>query len=218
MRSCFTAIGCGALLVAGLVVGWLARDEIAGFVSGLAGGEETAVELAEPAGPALARQAERKVIALGQGATEEATLSVEEIEAWIRYGLKGFFPDYVAELSAAIEDERLVLAGRVAVKQVPGIERLGPAAALLGDTTAVSLRGRLDGLEPGHGVFYVDEIRIGLIPLPAAMRDELLAELRGGPADGLPANAVPFELPEFVTDVGVRGDEVFLRRSSPKDR
>jgi hypothetical protein len=218
MRSCFKLIGCGALLVAGLAVGWFARDDIAGFVSGIVDGSETPIEAAASSAPAAARRAEDKIVALGQGEYEEATLDAEELNAWIEYGLKGFFPSYISDVAAAIEDETLVLAGRVALGEVPGIEQLGAWVAFLGDTARVSVRGRLDGLRAGAGVYYVDDVQVGALPLPGAMRDELLTQLKRGSTDGLPTNAVAFELPRFVTDVGVREDYVFLRSSVERGR
>jgi hypothetical protein len=54
---------------------------------------------------------------------------------------------------------------------------------------------------------------VGALPLPTAMRDQLLAQLKGGARGDLPTNAVAFELPQFVTDVGVREDLIFLKSS-----
>lgn len=211
MRSCFKLIGCGTLLVAGLVAGWLARDEIASYVSAVVDGKEAPLEASSPHLPELARRAEEKIVALGQGEYDETTLDAGELNAWIEYGLRGFFPSYIGDVTAAIEAERLVLAGRVALREVPGIEGFGPWVAFLGDTARVSFSGRLDGLRPGAGVYYVEDVQVGAVPLPAAMRDQLLTQLKGGSSSDLPTNAVAFELPQFVTDVGVREDRVFLR-------
>ncbi len=217
MRSCIALIGLGALLVAGAAVGWFAREDIAEFVSGIIERGETVEASASPS-RALARRAEDKIVALGQGELEEAALDADELNAWIEHGLKGFFPAYISDVAAAVEDEKLVLAGRVALKQVPGIERLGSWVAFLGDTARVSVRGRLDGLRPGAGVYFVDDVQVGALPLPDAMRDELLTQLKRGSSGDLPTNALAFELPAFVTDVGVRGDHVFFRGAVEADR
>ena len=208
MRSCATAVGIGAVVVAVGLAGWLARDDIVRFVSGR-GGE---LENAATAGPDLAREVEAKVVALGQSEGREATLSTAELDSWIRYGLEGFFPSYISDVTTAIEEQRLVLSGRVALKEVPDIERMGPAVMFFGDTALVVVRGELDGLANGWGIFYVDEVKVGLVPLPDAMRDQLLARLKGGAQEGVPSNAVAFMLPDFVTDIGVREDRVVLRR------
>ncbi|UCF20593.1 MAG: hypothetical protein JSU87_04055 [Gemmatimonadota bacterium] len=210
MRSCLSAIGCGTLLLAGLAAGWLFHEEIGDVVAALRGKDEAATEVTAPDGAALAREVEERIVALGQGRVDEVVLSVQELDSWIRYGLQGFFPSYISDVTAGIEDEALVLAGRVAMRELPGASRLGAAVALLGDTAMVTARGRLDGLAPGRGVMFVDNVQVGPMPLPDAWRDQLLAQLRAGAAD-LPANAVPFDLPRFVTDVGVRGDHVVLR-------
>ncbi len=199
--------------MAGVVAGWLARDEIASYVSAVLDRGEAPLEAASSTVPDLARRAEEKIVALGQGELEEATLDAEELNAWIEYGLRGYFPPYVSDVAAAIEEERLVLKGRVALQEVPGIEGMGPWVAFLGDTASVSFSGRLDGLRPGAGVYFVEDVQVGALPLPTAMRDQLLAQLKGGARGDLPTNAVAFELPQFVTDVGVREDLIFLKSS-----
>ncbi len=213
MRSCLAIIGLGTVILAALVAGWFARDEISGFVSGIVDREKepSSVEVAAPGSPELARRAEGKIVALGQGELSETELSADELDSWVRHGLAGYFPSYVSDVTVGVEDERLVLAGKVRLKEVPGIERLGPAVALFGDTAAVRLKGRPDGLGPGRGIFYVEGVQIGLLPLPEPMRDELLTQLQGGRESELPVNAIVFEVPRFVTDVGVRGDRVFFR-------
>jgi hypothetical protein len=223
IRGCLKTIGCGSLLVAGLFVGWFARDDIARFAKGAAQKvvqrEAAPVELAGSTVPDLARQVEDKIIALGQGEMDEAVLSAEELDSWIRYRLEGFFPDYISGISASIADEdRLQLAGRVATDDLPGLDGLGIAASIIPDTADVAASGRLDGLEPGRGVFYIESLRLGTLPLPDAWRDQLIEELRGAAEEGLPVNAVTFELPPFVTDISVRGDQIVLRSASPDDR
>ncbi len=218
MRSCFKLIGCGTLLVAGLLTGWLARDEIASYVSAVFARGERSMEAAASNAPDLARRAEDKIVALGQGELEEARLDAEELNAWIEYGLRGFFPSYISDVTASIEEEKLLLGGRVALREVPGIEQFGSWVAFLGDTARVSFGGRLDGLRPGVGIYFVDEVQVGAVPLPSAMRDQLLAQLKGGSGGDLPTNAVAFELPPFVTDVGVREDHIFLRSSVGRGR
>jgi hypothetical protein len=218
MRSCLKLIGCGTLLVAGLVAGWLARDEIASYVSAVIGRGEAPMEAAASGAPELARRADDKIVALGQGELDEAVLDTDELNAWIEYGLRGFFPSYVSDVTAAIEEEQLVLAGRVALQEVPGIERMGPWVSFLGDTARVTFSGRLDGLRPGAGIYFVDEVQVGALPLPGAMRDQLLAQLKGGSNGDLPANAVAFPLPNFVADIGVREGRVFLRGSVAERR
>ncbi len=215
MRSCLAAVGFGVLLLVGLViVGWYNREAIVDFVSGEGGHDEEQVEsVASPsADPALARRAEAKIISLGQGDFDEITLDVAELNGWIAGGLAGYFPEYVSGISATIEEEQLVLNGNVAIREVPGIDGLGPMVAFLGDTTNVTLRGRLDGLGRGRGVYTIDVVQLGVVPLPEAARDELLRQLKGDSDDGLPLNTVVILLPPFVSDIGLRGDEVFLRK------
>ena len=213
MGSCLSKVAFGVLLLAGLlIVGWFNRDEVVEFVSGVTDASESQVESEIPAGQSLARRAETKIISLGQGDSQEVTLDVEELNGWITGGLAGYFPDYISGISAAIEEELLVLNGDIAVREVPGIDELGPMVAFLGDTTNVTLRGRLDGLGPGRGVYYIDAVQIGVVPLPETARDGLMKQLKGNTKDGLPDNAVVILLPQFVADIGVRGDEVFLRK------
>lgn len=208
MRSCLAVVAAVTLVVLA-ALGWLARDEVGGFVSRVLGrGEpnpyETSAELAE--------RAENKVVDLGQGAVEEIELSLAELNSWIEYGLKGYFPEFLSDVRTSIvEEERLVLEGRVITRSVPGIERMGPVSMFLGDTADVRVTGRIDGREAGVGQYQVEEVRVGAITLPDAWRDQLLAQLRARAVQG-EANVVLFELPRFVLDIGVRDDRVILRR------
>lgn len=215
LRGCFSMVVATILVVAVLVVGFLKRDELTEFARGAAAKvldrQEETVELAGATAPELARQAEQKVIALGQGDSEEVTLSSEELSGWIQHRLAGFFPDYISDVRAAIDEERLNLSGRVATASIPGLEQLGPAASFLPDTAEISTVGRLDGLELGRGVYYIETLQIGALPLPDAWRDDVLAKLKGEADGGLQVNAVAFDLPPFVSDIGVREGRVFLR-------
>lgn len=214
MRSCLSLIGLLTVATAVLVGGWLFRDEIGIVLSALRSRSEPSVEAAAVTGPELAREAEAKILALGRGGIDEATLTPAELNGWVRYGLEGFFPDFVADVSASVDEyDRLVLGGRVVVSDIPGAERFGALGSLFGDTADVSVRGRLDGLEAGRGVLYVDRLQIGALVLPELVRGELIDELAGERDDDLPANAVTFELPPFVSDIGVRGGQIVLERS-----
>ncbi len=216
MRSCLAVIAAVTLIVL-LTVGWLTRDRLGELISSVTGRGETEVE-APLTTEQLARQAENKVVALGQGELEEARLTVDELNSWIEYGLKRFFPTFLSEVTMGLADEeRVALSGRVATREVPGIERMGPFAMFMGDTADVQVRGRVDGLAPGRGVFYIDEVQVGALTLPEALRDQLLAQLRGGGRSTLPANSVGFELPKFVGDVAVREDGIVLRRAARAD-
>ncbi len=185
--------------------------------SQLLGREEVLSPTSETPSPLLARRVEEKIIGLGQGQMDEATLSPLELDSWIRYGLQGYFPGFISDLSTAIEKDRVVLSGRVAMEQVPGAERLGFARVLFGDTAEVTVNGRVDGLAPGRGLFQVDEVYVGAVLLPSKLRDQLLAQVKGGSNPDLPVNAVGFDLPDFVTDVAVRGDSLVLRSSLESD-
>lgn len=208
MRSCAVVIGVVTLLVAGLVAAVFYSDDVRHLAARVVPGLEPPASAAV-GGPELAERVEAKVVALGQGDAEEMKLSAEEVNAWITHGLRGYFPSFLADVTAALAEDDLTLAGRVIVRQVPGIERLGPMVAFLGDTADVSASGRLDGLEPGRGVFYIDVVRLGAVPLPDQLRDQLLAAIRGS-TEG--ANAVSFELPPFVGDLAVREGELVMRR------
>lgn len=227
MRTCLSIIGSGILLVALAVGIWVKRDEVADFLNRLNGDEIPTIEAAggaasaggtvspEATGPGadLARGVERKIISLGQGRESEIVLTPDELNAWIAHGLKGYFPAYVSDVSAGLEDdERLVLRGRVAMASVPGLEDLDQVARFVGDTAAVQVKGRLDGIAPGRGIYFVEGAQVGPLPLPEPVAHDLIARLRrGAPSDTLPAGALEFELPPFVTDIAIRGGGVHMR-------
>lgn len=218
MRSCGTAAGCGALLGVLLVAGYLYRDDVVRLAAEVIPGIEAPAGPVETGGAALGRRVEDRIVALGQGEIDEVVLTEEEVNAWIEHGLRGFFPEYLSDVLADLTGEKIELSGRVAVRQVPGIERLGMMAAFLTDTADVSAAGRVDGLGSGRGVFRVDAVRVGAVPLPDPMRDQLLVAIRGQTGDRSQGNAIAFPLPEFVTDVAVREGRLVLRGGGSAER
>lgn len=220
VRGCVLVIVVATFVVIGLAVAWLFRDPLRHLASRVIPGYEyeAAVGETELGGPELARQVDERIVALGQGEIEEVTLSERELNAWITYGLKGYFPAYLDEVTADLRSEDAMLAGRVAVREVPGIERLGAMAAFLGDTADVAVIGSVDGLEPGLGVFYIEVARLGAMTLPDPMRDQLLAAIRPRSRNDRGANAVVFQLPEFVGDVAVREERLVLSRREVSGR
>lgn len=207
------------LLLALAVGGWMLRGEMNERIDRwLGGGSAESAEVSAAATPEAGRRAEEKVIALGRGERDEIALSETELNGWIRHGLVEFFPDFVSDVAAQMdEQDRLTLAGRLAVADVPGLDELGVPRFLLGDTVPVRVVGRVDGLRPGRGLLHVASIGLGSLTLPDAMRDELVKRFgAGGEAgsDGVPAGAVSFELPEFVADIAVRDRQLILRRSA----
>lgn len=208
-------ITTGAVLLAVAAFAWMKRDEVAGFLHSQFARDEVTIEAAaitQTSSAEAAKRAERKIIALGRGDTREVQLTPEEIDAWVSQSLKGFFPNYVDGVHASIDDdERLVLTGMVSIRDVPGMDRFGPLIRLVGDTAPVLISGRLDGLAPGRGVYYVEHARVGPLPLPESVREQLLSQLGQETDEWLPAGAVAFELPRFVTDIAVRNGQIYLR-------
>ncbi|MEE9155203.1 MAG: hypothetical protein V3U38_01050 [Gemmatimonadota bacterium] len=212
IRSCISSLGWGALVVALAIVGWIKRDELVHALERARGGPRIEAAADEVTGPELARQAENKIVALGQGEMVEAVFSAEELDSWIRYSLAGYFPEFVDDVGAEIdEQQRLVLSGDVAIIEIPGLERLGLVASLVGDTARVRVRGRVDGFSPGRGIYYVDDIQIGPLPLPAELRDYVIANLSEEASDIAPKGALSFELPLFVSDVAIRDGRLHVR-------
>lgn len=214
-RGCVLIVVATTLVVLGLGAAWLFRDPIGRLASRVIPGYEyeSGVDEIGADGPELARRVDERIVALGQGEIEEATLSERELNAWITHGLKGYFPAYLNDVTADLRSEDVMLTGRVSVREVPGVERLGTMAAFLGDTADVAVTGTVDGLEAGRGVFYVDDVRVGALTLPQPMRDQLLAAIRSRSGNDRGANAVVFQLPGFVGDVAVRDERLILRRA-----
>jgi hypothetical protein len=214
VRGCLLVIVAATLVVVGLATAWLFRDPLGRLASRVIPGYEVeeGVDSIATGGPQLAGEVDERMVALGRGELEEVTLSERELNAWITYGLKGYFPGYLDRVTANLRSDDVVLAGRVSVRDVPGIERLGTMAAFLGDTADVAVTGTVDGLAPGRGVFYVEDVRVGAMTLPDPMRDQLLAAIRGRSGNGGGSNAVVFEVPEFVGDVAVHDERLVLRR------
>lgn len=211
-RGCLAKIGClGVAAAVGLAL-WIAREPARYAVRRWVAPRE---EAAQPDPPVVTRierdeteSADEKLASLAERG--EARFTEAEVQGWVTQQVKPWLPDYVKDVRLTLLESQVQLDARVETRRVPGIEKVGAIADVIGDTADVATIGTVDGVGAGRGAFFVERMTVGGIPLPDPVRDRLLAPLRVD-ADRLPANAVPFPLPPPAWDIGVRGGALVMR-------
>jgi hypothetical protein len=83
-------------------------------------------------------------------------------------------------------------------------------AALLPDTTEVTVRGQLLPLDGGRVAFAIDEVTAAHIPLPRRIVPAALERLGRRDEPGLPRDALALPLPPGAAGAYVRADSLVL--------
>jgi len=191
-------------LVAGLVAaGWLYRDRIAAAL-GMSGAGPV-----EPS-PELADAAQRKLERLASGEDARVGLAQEEVQSLLLFRYAGLLPAFVDSPRVQIQGDRIRVRARVPVSELPRINELGEAAAILPDTTDIEIRGQLLPLDGGRVALAVDDVSASGIRVPMRLVPGALKRIGRVDEPGLPPDALALPLPPGATSAYIRGDSLFF--------
>ncbi|MGH7551881.1 MAG: hypothetical protein ACREMQ_02510 [Longimicrobiales bacterium] len=213
IRGLFRMVFGLVVLAALLVAGWIYRDPIRSIWHRARVEVEPriATPLAMPpapeTSPELADEADRKLSGLAGGTRGHVALAEVEVQSLLRYRYAQLLPAFVDSLRIEFDGSRIRLRGRLPVDKLP---RLGEAAALLPDTTEVTVTGQILPLEDGRIALAVDEVTAANIPLPRRFVPGALTRLGRRDEPGLPVDAVALPLPPGVGAAYVRNDSLVL--------
>ncbi|MGH7445694.1 MAG: hypothetical protein ACREKM_12490 [Longimicrobiales bacterium] len=205
--GCLRGIVALVLVAALAVVAFLNRDRLMDMWQDVRGVAVTAPE--EPS-PELAERALRKLDALGDGSAQTATLTEVELQSLLQYQYTGLLPGFIDSVRVELEDDRIRVTGRVPIDRLPDVEGLSQAAALLPDTTDLTVTGQLLPLTGGRVALAVDEVSVSRIPLPDRLVSTALRRLGRRDEAGLPADAIALPLPAGAINAYVRGDSLVV--------
>jgi hypothetical protein len=160
----------------------------------------------------LAETAEEKLASLAgrQAAPGRIALTEAELQSLVEYRLAAVLPPYIAAPRVRLEDGRMRLEARVAMRRLPELPELGELGAFLPDTADVAATGHLIPLGPGRVAIALDGISVARVPLPARLIPPVLRRLGRKDEDGLPANAIAAPLPAGAGAAYVLGDSMVL--------
>ena len=205
MFGCLRRIIVLVLVLALLAGAWLYRDRLGSAWRELRGAPETPVLLPSPE---LADAAERKLESLSRG--ERVALSEVELQSLLRYRYAGVLPGFVDSTRVELDGDRLRLGARVPIDRLPSVAELGQAAAILPDTSELTLTGSLLPLPNDRVALAIDQVTVARIPLPRRLVPAALNRLGRRDEPGLPSDAIPLPLPSGATSAYIRGDSLVL--------
>ncbi len=205
--------GCLRIVIVVLAVGILAflgytnRDELRSLWNELSGSEPAAAAVPSQA---LADEAQAKLTDLSAGRIASASFAEAELQSLLMYEYQGLLPAFVDSPRVDIEDSRIIVTGRMPIDRLPDVDGMRQAAALLPDTTDLSLKAQVLPLGNGRVALAVDDITVSRIPLPQRLYAPALERLGRRDEAGLPSDALAVPLPPGVTNAYVRGDSLVL--------
>ena len=211
LRGCLAQIGCLTLVAGAGAAFWIFRGPAATLVQRWSERDRPPPAATRPAPATAADSVDASLARLAPA--EERAFTTEEVQAWLdaRWGPR--WPPYVHDVRITLLDSRLALEARVETRKVPGADAHGPLHDLLGDTAHVRIEGWLDGVGDGQGALFVERVLVNGLPLPAPVRDRLVAWATGSaPPDASQATpALAFPLPAPAWDLAVRDGRLVVR-------
>lgn len=208
-------IGCIVVLLLGVVVGWLLRDQL---FRGLRSTTETTAasswERLSPEGAARMRAALAKL----QDPRGPVFVSVKpaDLASYVYEQLARQLPPSADSVEAGAFAERLYVRASVKPADFGGPEVLGPLAGFLNDRERMQFGGAFHIVRPGLAEFRVQEIRLRDFPVPTGAIPRLLRRIeKGARPAGISEDGLPLVVPSYIGDVRVTPGTVTLYRNAP---
>lgn len=202
-----------ALLVVIAGLAWLYRDRIVEAWHQARGLRDEPLVPSE----ALADAAAARIDSLTSGHLERVAFSEVELQSMLRYRYAGIMPGFVDSARVQLDGDQVRLSGRVPLDRLPSGGALGDVAAVLPDTSEITLSGTMLPLRAGRVAFGVNQVSAARIPLPRRIIPSALRRLGRISEPGLPEDAIALRLPRGVNSAYIRNDSlVLIARARPR--
>jgi hypothetical protein len=179
---------------------------------------------ARPAPPGLSWAAAEtlgaKLLALDRrqkdGRTARAeTVEVTEKEVNSYVNLQANMPEGVSDVKVRFDRDRVAATASVDLDRLPGRPQAASSSwspfSLLGGRVPVAIRGKLVPQGDGFASFEVEEVRMGSMPLPVSVLEQLVASLTRGRDNPQGVDILsPFRLPYSMKRVRLQPDRALL--------
>lgn len=213
--GCLQKIGCLAVLVVLLVVGYLGRGLWLPMIRKPS--ESTAAAAGwQPLTDVGAGRAQRMLSQLSnEGGPPSVIVAPADLVAYIVQQLSQALPESADSIEAMAVDDRLCVRAHIKTSDFGDKKTLGPLAMILGEREPVSMCGVIHILSPGKGELQVKEFKIRELAIPGPAIPRLIRQM--GPTnrpEGLSADALPLATPPFVGDVAVRNGQIIISRAA----
>lgn len=206
MMGCMRRLVLLAIVVVLAAMGWLFRDRIAQAWREARGLREEPLVPSE----ALAAGAGARIDSLAAGRLERAAFSEVELQSLLQYRYAGIMPGFVDSARVELDGDRMRVSGRVPLDRLPSGGGLDEIAAVLPDTTEITLTGTLLPLEQSRVALAVNQVTAARIPLPRRIVPAALERLGRTSEQGLPPDAIALRLPSGVSSAYIRNDSLVL--------
>jgi hypothetical protein len=110
-------------------------------------------------------------------------------------------------VAAKIVDDRMYMRANANMAELKG--KLGPLGGVVNAREQVEMSGNFLVVKPGLGAFVVQSARVGAVAIPEGMIPRVVQQIvRTQRPEGLPANALPLQLPSYVGDIRIANGRV----------
>lgn len=217
--GCFRTIGCAVVLLAVLVAAWFFRDDLRRLLDRRDSAAVETVEVAwaplTPEGAARARtvltRLERRSGRVYENVppADLSSLIFEELS-------RDALPQSATSIEAATIGNALAIRADVRLSDFGGSDVLGALGSVLNDREQVQFGGTLDVVRPGLAQYRVNALRIGRLDVPPPLIPRLIRRIgQGTRPEGVADNALPLEIPAYIGDVRIDGNDVTLIKANP---
>jgi hypothetical protein len=141
-------------------------------------------------------------------------LTPAEAGSYLLASLNRQLPPSATNAQAAVIGNRLYVRSEVAWKDFGDSRALSSIRMLLGERDSVLIGGTIKMLHPGLAQFNVEEMKLGKFDVPTALRGRLVDEIKKRrPVAGVAHDALPVELPSYISDVRIENGKITLYKS-----
>ena len=130
----------------------------------------------------------------------------------LRYSVPRLMPDGVLDPEVILEDGRVYLRAKVALRLFPDLPDLGPIIGILPDTLDVALQASLMPFGNGMATLLVHRVEASRIPLPRRMVPGILTAMGRKGRPGLPPEALLVPLPSGLGSAYILTDSLILTK------
>ena len=211
--GCLSKIGCLALIVVVLVVGYLGRGL---WMPKLRKTNTATATIWEPLSQQGAARAQRILQQLSQPAgPPSVTVPPAELVSYIVQQLSSALPESADSVQAAAIGDRLCVRAVVKTSDFADKKTLGPLSMMLGEREPVMMCGVIRIISPGKGELQVKEFKVRELGIPGPAIPRLIKQM--SPAqrpEGVSDDGLPLETPPYVGDVAVRNGQVVISKQA----
>jgi hypothetical protein len=209
--GCLRKIGCLALIVILLVVGFLGRGL---WMPKLRKSETAAASGWQLLSTEGAARAQRVLQQLSQdGSPPTVTLPPAELVSYIVQQLSSALPESADSVQASAINDRLCVRAVVKTSDFVDKKSMGPLSMMLGEREPVMMCGVIHIISPGKGELQVKEFKVRELGIPGPAIPRLIKQMSPGQRpENLSDDGLPLETPTYVGDVVVKNGQVVISK------